>query len=373
MCWKNIGGWGEPGHFAVVETGAGSGSLLEPLAASLSVSIRAAAVEVSAAARAALAERLPHVKVWSPSEVPARLTGVVIANEVADNLPMAAAARERDGWSEMLVGEEDGELILTAAPARREVGEWLEAYAGDVPPGGTAVAQLAARDWLAEWADRLAAGSLLIIDYGGTTEDLTGGDRAGTLRTHRAHRPGPHPLETPGQADITADVNFTALADAARARGLESELLTQRRFFDPPRPARLHRRLEAGGTGTGPHRGNPEKVANARSDHRGGGPVGPFRPGRLPSPGRPPPRPVRGAANERAESQAAARPGGAAVIRPFGGRLPLSAVRSEPLPGWRPAGRSSRFCCIPSGLGRRYPPKPTWTARRRFPLEPPPE
>ena len=222
---------GEPGDFAVVEAGAGSGSLLEPLADSLPVSVRAAAVEVSAAARAALAERLPHVKVWTPSEVPARLTGVVIANEVADNLPMAAAARERDGWSEMLVGEEDGELILTAAPARREVGEWLEAYAGDVPPGGTAVAQLAARDWLSEWADRLAAGSLLIIDYGGTTEDLTGGNRAGTLRTHRAHRPGPHPLETPGQADITADVNFTALADAARARGLESELLTQRRFL----------------------------------------------------------------------------------------------------------------------------------------------
>lgn len=231
---------GEPPDFTVAEAGAGSGSLLEPLLASLPVPVRAAAVEVSAAARAALAERLPHVKVCAPSEAPARLTGVVVANEVADNLPAAAAVREGDGWSERRVGEENGELIWTASPVRREVGEWLEAYAGEVPPGGKAEAQLAARDWLAEWADRLTAGSLLIFDYGGTSQVLAGRSRAGTLRTHRGHRPGPPLLEAPGQADITADVNFTALAAAAQAKGLESELLTQRRFLSRyGLPARL--------------------------------------------------------------------------------------------------------------------------------------
>ncbi len=219
---------GEPAGFTVTEAGAASGALLEPLLAALPFPVRAEAVEASAAARAALAARLPGLKVHSPDEVPARLTGVMFANEVADNLPVALAVREGEGWSERRVGEEDGELALVAAPVRAEVGEWLESYAGEVPEGGTAAAQLAARDWLSEWAGRLAAGSLAVIDYGPAGGSADG---AGTLRTHRRHRPGPRPLDSPGEADITVDVNFAALADAARAQGLECETLTQRAFL----------------------------------------------------------------------------------------------------------------------------------------------
>ena len=220
---------GEPAGFTVAEAGAASGALLEPLLAALPFPARAEAVEASAAARAALAARLPRLRVHSPEEVPARLTGVMFANEVADNLPVALAVREGDGWSERRVGEADGELTLVAAPVRAEVGEWLDSYAGEVPEGGTAEAQLAARDWISEWAGRLAAGSLAVIDYGPAGE--ADGRGAGTLRTHRRHRPGPHPLDSPGEADITVDVNFAALVDAARAQGLECETLTQRAFL----------------------------------------------------------------------------------------------------------------------------------------------
>lgn len=219
---------GEPSDFTVAEAGAAAGSLLEPLLSALPFPARAAAVEASAAARAALAARLPHLMTYAPEEVPDRLTGVMFANEVADNLPVALAVREEDGWSERRVGEEDGELTLTAAPVRAEVGEWLDAYAGEVPAGGMAEAQLAARDWISGWAGRLAAGSLVVVDYGSAGQSADG---AGTLRTHRWHRPGPRPLDSPGEVDITVDVNFTALADAARAHGLECEILTQRAFL----------------------------------------------------------------------------------------------------------------------------------------------
>ena len=221
---------GEPSDFTVAEAGAAAGSLLEPLLASLPFPARAAAVEASVAARAALAARLPHLMTYAPEEVPDRLTGVMFANEVADNLPAALAVREEDGWSERRVGEEDGQLTLVAAPVRAEVGEWLDAYAGEVPAGGTAEAQLAARDWISEWAGRLAAGSLVVVDYGSAGQSADGRG-AGTLRTHRRHRPGPRPLDSPGEVDITVDVNFAALADAARTHGLECEILTQRAFL----------------------------------------------------------------------------------------------------------------------------------------------
>ena len=244
---------GEPSDFTVAEAGAAAGSLLEPLLASLPFPARAAAVEASIAARAALAARLPHLMTYAPEEVPDRLTGVMFANEVADNLPAALAVREEDGWSERRVGEEDGQLTLVAAPVRAEVAEWLDAYAGEVPAGGTAEAQLAARDWIYGWAGRLAAGSLVVVDYGsaGESTDVRG---AGTLRTHRRHRPGPRPLDSPGEVDITVDVNFTALADAARAHGLECETLTQRAFLTrhglPDRlAARREEELELARTG----------------------------------------------------------------------------------------------------------------------------
>lgn len=244
---------GEPPDFTVAEAGAGSGALLEPLLAALPFPARAVAVEASAAARAALSARLPCLNVYSPQDAPGRLTGVMFANEVADNLPVALAAREGGGWSERRVGEEDGELTFVAAPARAGVREWLDAYAGEVAEGGTAAAQLAAGDWISGWAGRLAAGSLVVLDYGGSAADLAARGGA-VLRTHRGHRPGPHPLESPGEIDITADVNFTALADAARGRGLECEVLTQREFLTrcglPARLADLREReLRLAGAG----------------------------------------------------------------------------------------------------------------------------
>ena len=58
-------------------------------------------------------------------------------------------------------------------------------------------------------------GSILLIDYGDTSENLLPRRQDGTLRTYRAHHLGPHPLDEPGHTDITADVNFDALLDEA--------------------------------------------------------------------------------------------------------------------------------------------------------------
>jgi len=79
--------------------------------------------------------------------------------------------------------------------------------------------------------NRIDVGALVAIDYGGTAEELAPRRREGTLRTYRAHHLGPEPLLDPGTTDITVDVNFTAMAAAARAGGASVELLRQDDFL----------------------------------------------------------------------------------------------------------------------------------------------
>lgn len=193
---------GDP--FRLVEVAAGSGSLLRPLLEQIDV--EALAVEASPAARAALSDLAPVAR-----ELPERIRGVVIANELLDNLPMALAQRVGDEWRERWVGLDDHQLTWVDADVRPEVLDWLTAYAGPVGDGGWVEVQLAARRWLADLLARMEAGAVLLFDYGDTAENLLPRRGDGTLRTYRAHHLGPHPLDEPGETDITADVNFTPL------------------------------------------------------------------------------------------------------------------------------------------------------------------
>ena len=143
------------------------------------------------------------------------IRGVVIANELLDNLPMALAQRVDGAWRERWVGADDVELTFVDAEPRQEVIDWLDAYAGPVDDGGWVEVQLEARRWVKDVVGRISAGALLAIDYGDTAENLLGRRQDGTLRTYRAHHLGPHPLDEPGETDITADVNFTALLDVS--------------------------------------------------------------------------------------------------------------------------------------------------------------
>jgi SAM-dependent MidA family methyltransferase len=78
---------------------------------------------------------------------------------------------------------------------------------------------------------RLEAGSVVLIDYGDTADNLLPRRQDGTLRTYRAHHLGPHPLDEPGETDITADVNFTALMSTAESAGARVEMHRQDEFL----------------------------------------------------------------------------------------------------------------------------------------------
>jgi SAM-dependent MidA family methyltransferase len=216
---------GEP--FQVVEVAAGSGTLLGPL---LRVApTPAVAVEVSPAARAALGASLPAVDVVD--RLPQSMRGVVIANELIDNLPMALAQRVDGSWRERWVGTDGDGLGFKDAPPRPEVVAWLGSFAGEVVDGGWVEVQLEAGRWLETVLDRLETGAVLLIDYGDTSDNLIPRRQDGTLRTYRSHHLGPHPLDEPGETDITADVNFTALEAVAESAGAQVELRRQDDFL----------------------------------------------------------------------------------------------------------------------------------------------
>jgi SAM-dependent MidA family methyltransferase len=216
---------GEP--FQLVEVGSGSGSLLRSLLSRLDVEV--VAVEASPAARASLRDALPENAIGSA--LPERIRGVILANELIDNLPMALGQRVGHSWRERWVGRDDRGLAFVDANPRPEVEAWLEAYAGPVGEGGWVEVQLAATAWLADVLARLEQGSVVLIDYGDTSENLLPRRQDGTLRTYRAHHLGPHPLDEPGETDITADVNFTALMATAERAGAEVRLLRQEEFL----------------------------------------------------------------------------------------------------------------------------------------------
>lgn len=219
---------GDP--FSIYEVGAGSGSLLRPLLETYDV--KAHAVEASPAARRALESTLPADRIHeSLHDVPKPCRGVVFANELIDNLPMAMAQRIEGRWRERWVGVTGDDLVFIDAETRPEVGEWLARYGGDVDDGGWVEAQLRAGEWLIETIEMLDAGSIVIIDYGDTAEALLPRRADGTLRTYRAHHLGPHPLDEPGKTDITADVNFTALQAVADNAGAKTRLVRQDDFL----------------------------------------------------------------------------------------------------------------------------------------------
>ena len=77
----------------------------------------------------------------------------------------------------------------------------------------------------------LEGGSVVVIDYGDSAEGLAPRRAQGTIRTYRAHHIGPDPLDDPGDTDITADVNFTAIVAVAENAGAEVEVHRQDDFL----------------------------------------------------------------------------------------------------------------------------------------------
>lgn len=215
----------------VIEAGAGSGQLAADLLVALdalgAAPERYRILEVSGELRArqgetiaAQAPRLVDRVEWL-NELPERFSGCLVGNEVLDAMPVHLVEwREDGGLDEIGVGVDAGRLVEAARPAQGAVREAALGL-GAVAPGRGEIG-LAARAWVSELARRLGRGALLLIDYGLPRRELYFGTRsAGTLRCHYRHRLHGDALWQPGLCDITAHVDFTAIAEAGYDAGLD--------------------------------------------------------------------------------------------------------------------------------------------------------
>ncbi len=204
----------QPGE-AILEFGAGSGALAEALIGELSPE-NYLILETSAELRARQEARLGKRARWI-ERLPEHFRGVMLANEVADAMPVHALAWRTNGIMERGVGET---LSWAERPA---TGELLAAARRiEVPVPYESEIGLVGRAWMKLLAARLERGALLVIDYGFPRREYYHPQRAtGTLRCHYRHRSHGDVFFHPGLQDITAHVDFTALAQSAREGGLE--------------------------------------------------------------------------------------------------------------------------------------------------------
>ena len=154
--------------------------------------------------------------------LPPRMDGVVFANEFFDALPVDLCVMRGGEWRMRDVAW-DGERFVWRDGARvsPRAAEYLERWGPTETEDGTlAEVNLAALDWLQRIGERLH-GWLLAIDYGYTRRELVHFPQ-GTLMTYRAHRADEDVLASPGERDITAHVNFTALEQYALQNGFTS-------------------------------------------------------------------------------------------------------------------------------------------------------
>jgi NADH dehydrogenase [ubiquinone] 1 alpha subcomplex assembly factor 7 len=201
-----------PPHIRLIELGPGRGTLMaDALRAAKALPAFHAAltvhmVEVSPVLRTLQQARLANAGVpvvWHHTieEVPEGPT-IAIANEFVDALPISQFIKDHDGWHVRMVGVVDDKLAFVAAPDAM-----LRQSEADTVPRGAILERRYDRP-VSLLARRIAqhGGAALIIDYGHAESAF--GD---TLQAVRGHRFA-DPLETPGQADLTAQVDFAAVA-----------------------------------------------------------------------------------------------------------------------------------------------------------------
>jgi SAM-dependent MidA family methyltransferase len=188
---------GEPDDFTVVEVGAGPGTLARAVLAQLP-DVRYVAVELSAV------QRHHHPDgVHSIADLPDRpVRGVVVANELLDNLPFRLLVFD-GGWREAQVDVAGDRFVEVLTPLA-DPPEWLPATASH---GARVPWQQAATEWVERARRAVDAGSVLVFDYvSQTTAQLAAEPWRQWLRTYRGHERGQHYLMSPGTQDITAQV-----------------------------------------------------------------------------------------------------------------------------------------------------------------------
>jgi len=153
---------------------------------------------------------------------------MIFANEFFDALPVEVLSPQ----GELRIAVSDDSFLETWAPASSEELEFLDRYSIHPENGERVEIPLRAQSYVSKIAAAVKHGIFIVIDYGYTREEQLAGRHRGTVAAFRQHSVSTNPYEAPGEQDITAHVNFTALSAAAEQNGMQVQpLLTQSQFL----------------------------------------------------------------------------------------------------------------------------------------------
>jgi len=173
---------------------------------------------------------------WLDSLPAEPLEGLVLANEVLDAMPVERFCLLRDGVQALHVAPGADGFVWHPVPAAKElesrVEDILRQSRAGLPEGYTSELNMALPAWIGALSHCLARGMILLTDYGYPRHEYYHPDRGqGTLLCHYRHRAHPDPLVHVGLQDITASVDYSAVAEAAVEADLQVAGFTSQAFF----------------------------------------------------------------------------------------------------------------------------------------------
>jgi len=242
--WEALG---RPSPFCWVEMGAGSGlfaqdflSWVKSARPDFAGALEYVAIEPGPRQCAFLRERLAEqglreeVRLLENLEQLAPITGCFFSNELVDAFPVAIVTRADGHLREIYVTADGDELLeKTGRISNPAVAAAVARYAKQLEEGCRAEVNLVATHWMRSVAGKLVRGFAITIDYGDFARHLYTEQRPqGTLLAYHHHLPLDDALSAPGEVDLTAHVNFSALIDAGNEAGLElTGFTSQERFL----------------------------------------------------------------------------------------------------------------------------------------------
>jgi SAM-dependent MidA family methyltransferase len=237
--WRSLG----TPELQIVELGPGRGFFAQDVLnwsenkfPAFRAALRYVLVETSPALRTILTERfraeIAAGKVTLCDDVgriPQAQHAIAFANEFFDALPVEIV----DARGELRVGlDSSAQFTEEFATASADAAGFLDKYGIRPEPGERTEAALCLRTIVPQVLASFERGFCVIVDYGYTRDELRAGRHRDTVRAFRRHRMTPNVFDSPGEQDITADVNFTAIGAIAAHHGAASlPLLTQSQFL----------------------------------------------------------------------------------------------------------------------------------------------
>lgn len=221
----------------ILEVGAGSGimaaGILQELQAMNAVPVHYYILELSGDLRdrqhQTICQQVPELleRVEWLDSLPDDLSAVVLGNEVLDAMPVHLFSIKEGKTLERYVTSQDGQFVWQdgepSDPRIPQRVSTIEQQLGEpLPEGYVSEINLLAEDWIKTLAQQLQQGLVLLIDYGFPRHEFYHPQRStGTLMCHYRHHSHPDPFQFIGLQDVTAHVDFTAMAESAYDAGFE--------------------------------------------------------------------------------------------------------------------------------------------------------